>query len=297
MAASCRVRDTGIGMAADQLPHVFERFHRVSQAKAAPTKAPASGWRSCRRWSKLHGGRVDVESTEGRGTEFTVSVPFGRHSRVDQAPSRTSTRVHRDGRARLRRGGLALVARRDGESAPRPATAASLRAVIGERPARGRSESSSPTTTPTCATTWSTPRAALGSRGGRRRRSRARGHASRPADLVLTDVMMPALDGFGLLQRAAGGPVAARRPVILLSARAAKRPASKDLGPARTTISSSRLPRASCRACDRGDRIVPGAPRGATAALGRQSGSAASGGRARDAAQRHSSGHRHRAGS
>ena len=52
---------------------LFERFHRVEGARAAPTRAPASASRSCRSWCKLHGGTVDGRERRGRGSRRSRS--------------------------------------------------------------------------------------------------------------------------------------------------------------------------------------------------------------------------------
>jgi two-component system sensor histidine kinase BaeS len=67
------VTDTGVGMTADQLPHIFERFWRG----ANPTRATGSGigLAIVDELVRAHGGEIGVRSTPGEGTEFTVTLP------------------------------------------------------------------------------------------------------------------------------------------------------------------------------------------------------------------------------
>jgi signal transduction histidine kinase len=51
------VQDTGSGIPPEELPRLFERFHRVEVPKVGPTRAPASVWRSCRNSSRFTEGR------------------------------------------------------------------------------------------------------------------------------------------------------------------------------------------------------------------------------------------------
>ena len=177
----------------------------------APTRARASGSRS---WPSLSScTAASVESERGRrGHDVHRS-----HS-VRQAPT-CPRHVSRASRRRRRR-----------RSAPRPFVAEAMRWLPAQRPRRPPTRrrrarrrpprsrtraSSSPTTTPTCASTsrgCCSQTLARRSGGGRRARRWRRRAASTP-DLVLTDVMMPVLDGFGLLARAA------RRPVTGVDAR------------------------------------------------------------------------------
>lgn len=72
--ARIRVSDEGIGIPAADLPHVFERFHRGSNVTGR-TSGLGLGLISVKRAVEAHGGRVEVESTEGVGSTFTVSLP------------------------------------------------------------------------------------------------------------------------------------------------------------------------------------------------------------------------------
>jgi heavy metal sensor kinase len=71
------VADTGRGIAAEFLPHIFERFYRVPGSGAAPGADQGMGLGlSFVAWiAQAHGGSVDVESTPGKGTQFTVTLP------------------------------------------------------------------------------------------------------------------------------------------------------------------------------------------------------------------------------
>ena len=74
----CAVRDTGTGIPATELPHLFERFHRVAGRRAAaPTRARASAWRWSRSWSSCTAARSASESVYGAGSTFTVAIPLG----------------------------------------------------------------------------------------------------------------------------------------------------------------------------------------------------------------------------
>lgn len=69
------VEDTGVGIAPDHLPHIFDRFYRVPSAD--PEKGLGLGLSFVTWIVKAHGGTVDVESELQKGTRFTVSLPSG----------------------------------------------------------------------------------------------------------------------------------------------------------------------------------------------------------------------------
>ena len=107
-----RVEDTGTGIPPAELPRLFERFHRVEGARGGRTKGRGSAWRWCRSWPGLHGGRVEVESTFGEGSAFTVTIPAGRGPPAGRADRRHPL-AHHDGPGSdaLRGGGPSLAAR------------------------------------------------------------------------------------------------------------------------------------------------------------------------------------------
>jgi signal transduction histidine kinase len=71
------VRDTGIGIAAGDLPHIFERFWRADQARSRTGDRPGTGLGlAITKWiAEAHGGTITVQSRPGRGSVFTVWLP------------------------------------------------------------------------------------------------------------------------------------------------------------------------------------------------------------------------------
>src|SRR5438270_297214 len=66
------VRDTGLGIPAEELPHLFERFHRVQNVRARTHEGTGIGLALVRELVKLHGGTIAVTSLVDQGTEFVV---------------------------------------------------------------------------------------------------------------------------------------------------------------------------------------------------------------------------------
>ena len=67
--------DTGIGIPADHLPHVFDRFYRVDASRSSEMDGTGLGLAICRSIAETHGGSIEVESTLGQGTRITLSLP------------------------------------------------------------------------------------------------------------------------------------------------------------------------------------------------------------------------------
>ena len=71
------VQDTGVGIPEKELPHMFERFHRVQQVTGRTHEGTGIGLSLTHELVRLHGGAISVESQEGKGSLFTVSIPSG----------------------------------------------------------------------------------------------------------------------------------------------------------------------------------------------------------------------------
>ena len=83
--AELTVRDTGVGIPADDQIHVFKRFHRVKGRRGRTNDGSGIGLALVYELARLHQGRVRVNSEEGLGTTFTVWVPMGRRPHRDLA--------------------------------------------------------------------------------------------------------------------------------------------------------------------------------------------------------------------
>jgi anti-sigma regulatory factor (Ser/Thr protein kinase) len=69
------VSDTGIGVPAEEMPKLFDRFHRVKDARSRSLEGTGIGLALVQELARFHGGEVTVESQPDRGTTFTVIVP------------------------------------------------------------------------------------------------------------------------------------------------------------------------------------------------------------------------------
>lgn len=76
-SAELTVRDTGTGIAPSEIPHLFERFHRVQGAQSRTYEGTGIGLALVQELAKLHDGKVPVESAPQRGSAFMVRIPFG----------------------------------------------------------------------------------------------------------------------------------------------------------------------------------------------------------------------------
>jgi signal transduction histidine kinase len=211
--ARLQVRDTGTGIPADELPLLFERFHRVKDARGRSYEGSGIGLALVQELARLHGGTVGVESTVDRGSVFTVTIPLGMaHLPADRVgASRTLTSSGAPADAFVEEALRWLPeARREPRDTPAGAAGAARhgRVVVADDNADMRDYLSR-----ILGSSYDVD--AVGDGAAALERIRAD-----PPDLVVADVMMPTLDGFGLLSAVRRDARLQSLPVILLSARA-----------------------------------------------------------------------------
>ncbi|MGZ6253475.1 MAG: ATP-binding protein, partial [Candidatus Binataceae bacterium] len=215
-----RVRDTGLGIPERELPRLFERFQRIEGQHGRTHEGTGIGLALVQELARLHGGTVEVTSALGQGSCFTVSIPVGKAhlpaadiSAAGTAPS-TAHRAEAFVEEALRwLPGAAARPEFEIENDLLDPIAAIVPA--GERPRVLLADDNGDMR--------DYLRRLLSSRyeveavvNGEEALDAA--HRRRP-DLILSDVMMPRLDGFGLLRAVRADPELSAVPVVLLSAR------------------------------------------------------------------------------
>jgi PAS domain S-box-containing protein len=224
-SAVLEVRDTGVGIPPHELPHIFERFHRVPNARSRTHEGTGIGLALIQELVRLHAGSVEASSKEGKGSVFTVRVPLGTaHLQQDRIGVRrlrvsTSTGAAPYVEEALRwlpsdgsdgdidhvlNIGLPLSEVADVSSARMPA-----RVLVADDNADMRDY----VTRLLRAAGWTVDVVSDGQAALEAIRERL-------PDLVLSDVMMPGLDGLSLLRELRADPQTSTVPIILLSARA-----------------------------------------------------------------------------
>lgn len=202
------VEDDGPGIAAEHLPFVFERFYQADASSVRRQPGTGIGLALVKHLVGLHHGTIAVESEPGRRTVFSVRIPLGKaHLREEETVDGSFESPWEE---------------------PATALADEIRFESRETPAPAREEEAAARATVLVADDnadiRSYVRAHLGSRfrvveaaDGREALERIR---SELPDLVVSDVMMPELDGFGLCRAIREDPETDFVPVILLTARA-----------------------------------------------------------------------------
>jgi len=206
------IKDTGIGISPEELPKVFERFHRVQGAKGRTHEGSGIGLALVQELVKLHGGEISAISIPDQGTEFRVVIPLGyAHLPVDRV-----------------RGRKQLITTVLGAT---PFIEEALRWLPSQEPSKFSQSSSN--------RQFSSARILLADDNSDMREYLLRLISpyydvetvingadawnliqKKNFDLILTDIMMPSIDGFSLLKQIRNTPRMANVPVILLSARA-----------------------------------------------------------------------------
>ena len=200
------VSDTGVGISPEEMPRLFERFHRVEGARARTHEGSGIGLALVQELAKLHGGSVRAESEPDRGTTFWVTVPLGsEHLPKDRIAEAATTPTTTDARAFANEAARWLP---DAAATQAEPATPGTRILVADDNADLRDYLRR-----ILDPHWTVEIVEDGVM------ALASAKAS-PPDLVLTDVMMPRLDGFGLLRELRSDARTRSVPIVMLSARA-----------------------------------------------------------------------------
>jgi signal transduction histidine kinase/DNA-binding response OmpR family regulator len=206
------VADTGVGIPDEELPRLFERFHRVENTRARTHEGSGIGLALVHDLVQLHGGSIDVESRLGEGTRFTVTLRSG----VDHLPADR----------------VVAAAAAVSDTAAAQAFVAEAMGWVSDEAATLRNADVADSTGEHCHVLVADDNADLRDyimrllsgmcvvtavKDGEEALAALR---ARSFDLLVTDVMMPGLDGFELVRRIRSEPSLKSTQVIMLSARA-----------------------------------------------------------------------------
>jgi signal transduction histidine kinase/DNA-binding response OmpR family regulator len=214
-----RVQDTGVGIPEQELKRVFERFHRVEGSNGRSYEGSGIGLALVQELVNLHGGSIQVESQMGLGTTFTVKLPLGKaHLPSERIGARLA---HQPGSIGLRfieeavrwlpeqddSLGKSSLSQEVFNLSPLSSANSSSRILLADDNADMRRYVKD-----LLGQYWQVDAVEDGELA-------LQSALAKPPALILSDVMMPKLDGFGLLKALRQNASTATIPIILLSAR------------------------------------------------------------------------------
>ncbi|MBD2597522.1 response regulator [Nostoc spongiaeforme FACHB-130] len=226
------VRDTGTGIPAAELPRIFERFHRVPAAKGRTFEGSGIGLALVQELVKLHQGIITVSSIVDQGTSFIVSIPTG----YEHLPSDRTSNIATTSTSSTIQASTTYIAEAlrwlPQEGNREKGTLRQAQCIAGNREKSNLSPITSHLSPSSARILLVDDNADMRDYVQRLLSLRyevataADGVAAlesirqKKPDILITDIMMPKLDGFGLLQALRANPDTRTLPIILLSARA-----------------------------------------------------------------------------
>ena len=200
------VKDTGIGIPADKLEKVFDRFYQVDSSHTRGYEGSGIGMALARELVELHKGKISVQSIEGRGTTFTVTLPLGK----DHLNKEDITEIQYTSEKQML-SDIVVSGENNGEGEEEKASASAFDqpvVLIVEDNADMRNYIRK-----TLSTQYQIVEAENGKEGVKKAEETV-------PDLIISDIMMPEMDGYRLCELIKTNEVTSHIPVILLTAKA-----------------------------------------------------------------------------
>lgn len=200
-AIRIRVEDNGVGISKEALPRIFERFYQAESTTVRSYEGSGIGLALAREYVELHGGRIEVASEEGRGSTFTVFLPATLRTTMDRVKPLSYTDPGFVKKAASLNGMKAngVLPRKDGQKP--------LVLVVEDNTDMQRF----------LRQCIQDEFSVIQAENGKSGLALAREHIP---DLIVSDVMMPIMDGFSLCRALRNDARTSHIPLVLLTARA-----------------------------------------------------------------------------
>jgi PAS domain S-box-containing protein len=219
---SLTVSDTGVGIPEAELPRIFERFHRIEGQHGRTYEGTGIGLALVQELVLQHGGQIVVHSHIGQGTTFTVTIPLGSgHLPTDRISAPRVLASSAIGAQAFVEEALRWLPADSGETSLSKSVIQDVVPTVSEQSGKNRAHvlfaddnaDMLDSVSRLLSSRWEIEAVADG-------RAALEAARRRKPDLVLTDMMMPYIDGVGLLSALRRDPQLWDVPVMLLSARA-----------------------------------------------------------------------------
>jgi PAS domain S-box-containing protein len=211
------VRDTGVGIPQKHLSHIFERFHRIEGMQSRSFEGSGIGLSLVRELIKLHKGSINVESSEGRGTTFTITLPKGlAHLPPERIGVKRVQPSSAMGATSYIEEAMHWLPAEDEDEMIGDGEIIEPSAIFADRPRIVLADDNADMRTYVTRLLRGQFEVEAVSNGA----LALQAVKERLPDLLVTDIMMPEMDGLQLLKAIKEDPATARLPIILLSARA-----------------------------------------------------------------------------